>query len=119
MPTARPGARQASEAALAAIGAAGTLLVSDYGRGVTADPRIRAALAVRAAHVPLVWDPHPSGADPVAGTRLATPNHGEALAAAGLDPRDMDTDGRTAAGSAPVVRSAALAARRLLDRWPA
>ncbi len=116
-PAGRPG--PASEAALAAIGAAGTLLVSDYGRGVTADPRIRAALAVRAAHVPLVWDPHPSGADPVAGTRLATPNHGEALAAAGLDPRDMDTDGRTAAGSAPVVRSAALAARRLLDRWPA
>ena len=114
----------ASEAALAAIGAAGTLLVSDYGRGVTADPRITAALAARAAHVPLVWDPHPRGADPVAGTRLATPNYSEALSAAGLDPDGLDTDGLstggwTADGSVPVLRSAALAARRLLNQWPA
>ena len=60
--------------------------MSDYGRGVTADDRIRAALAGRAARVPLVWDPHPRGEVPVSGTRLATPNYREALAAAGAGP---------------------------------
>ena len=81
-PAGRPG--QASREAAEAIASAGTLLVSDYGQGVTADERIRAALAGRAARVPLVWDPHPRGAVPVPGTRLATPNHREALAAAGV-----------------------------------
>ena len=83
-PAGRPG--QASREAAEAIASAGTLLVSDYGQGVTADERIRAALAGRAARVPLVWDPHPRGAVPVPGTRLATPNHREALAAAGVGP---------------------------------
>ena len=77
---ARPG--PATREAAEAIASAGTLLVSDYGRGVTADERIRTALAGRAARVPLVWDPHPRGAVPVPGTRLATPNHREARAAA-------------------------------------
>ena len=89
------------------IAAAGALLVSDYGRGVTADPRIRGWLAARAAQVPLLWDPHPRGSEPVPGTRVVTPNHAEAVAAAGLGP-----GGR-------VLESAAAAARRLLDRWPA
>ena len=44
-----------------AITAAGTVLVSDYGRGVTADERIRAALTSQARRIPLVWDPHPKG----------------------------------------------------------
>jgi D-beta-D-heptose 7-phosphate kinase / D-beta-D-heptose 1-phosphate adenosyltransferase len=110
-PAGRPG--PASEAALAAIAAAGTRLVSDYGRGVTTDPRIRAALALRAVHVPLLWDPHPRGTAPVAGTRLATPNHAEALGAAGLGGAGPDP-----AGAAPLLRSAAAAAGRLLERWP-
>jgi D-beta-D-heptose 7-phosphate kinase / D-beta-D-heptose 1-phosphate adenosyltransferase len=106
-PAGRPG--PASAAVAEAIASAGALLVSDYGRGITADPRIRAALVGRAARVPLVWDPHPRGAAPVPGTRLATPNHREAMAAAGL------------AGSSggPLLRSAALAANRLLREWPA
>ncbi len=83
-PAGRPG--PASLEAAEAIASAGTLLVSDYGRGAASDPRLRAALAGRAGRVPLVWDPHPRGPEPVPGTRLATPNHAEARAA-GLNPR--------------------------------
>jgi D-beta-D-heptose 7-phosphate kinase / D-beta-D-heptose 1-phosphate adenosyltransferase len=103
----RPG--PAGPDAAEAIASASTLLVSDYGQGITRDPRIRAALADRAARVPLVWDPHPRGAAPVPGTRLATPNLAEALAAAGLD--------RPPAGQ--LLRAAAEAAGRLLGQWPA
>ena len=118
-PAGRPG--PASREAADAIASAGTLLVSDYGRGVTADDRIRTALAGRAARVPLVWDPHPRGAVPVPGTRLATPNHREARAAAGLGSLTLKPrPGRPAAEPAgPVLHSAAEAAARLLARWPA
>ena len=71
-------------AAADAIAAAGAILVSDYGRGVTADPQLRSLLERQAGRVPLVWDPHPKGAPPVPRTRLVTPNLAEALAAAGL-----------------------------------
>jgi rfaE bifunctional protein nucleotidyltransferase chain/domain/rfaE bifunctional protein kinase chain/domain len=60
----------------AAIGWADVLLVADYGRGVAAAPAIRALLADAAA--PLVWDPHPRGADPLPGAALVTPNLAEA-----------------------------------------
>ena len=53
-----PAGAEATEA----ITAAGAILVSDYGRGVTADKRVRAALSQQAQQVPLVWDPHPRGA---------------------------------------------------------
>jgi D-beta-D-heptose 7-phosphate kinase / D-beta-D-heptose 1-phosphate adenosyltransferase len=96
-------------AALRAIASAGAVLVSDYGRGVTADPVLRSALAARAAARPLVWDPHPRGADPVPGARLVTPNQAEALAAAGPGP------GRPAGGLA----AAAAAGRVLCRRWQA
>ena len=110
-----PASREAAEA----IASAGTLLVSDYGRGAAADARIRAALAARAGRVPLVWDPHPRGREPVPGTRLATPNHAEALAAAGLNPVPAGPPaGGPALVSALVLRSAAEAAGRLLGRWP-
>ena len=46
--------------------APGAVLVSDYGRGVAADPLVRAALADCA--IPVVWDPHPRGDDPAPGT---------------------------------------------------
>jgi D-beta-D-heptose 7-phosphate kinase / D-beta-D-heptose 1-phosphate adenosyltransferase len=92
-----------------AIAGAGALLVSDYGRGVTADPRLRRWLAARGRQAPLVWDPHPRGTDPVPGTRVATPNHREAAAAA--------ADG-TGPPTGPLFSSAAVAARRLLGRWP-
>ncbi|MDD7965548.1 PfkB family carbohydrate kinase [Actinomycetospora lemnae] len=63
---------------LDAIAGAGVVLVSDYGRGITADPAVRAALSEAAGRVPVVWDPHPNGAPPVPGATLVTPNLGEA-----------------------------------------
>jgi rfaE bifunctional protein nucleotidyltransferase chain/domain/rfaE bifunctional protein kinase chain/domain len=66
-----------SPEAAEAIANASAVLVADYGRGMTSDPGIRAALA---SHVPFVWDPHPRGAEPVPGARLATPNAKEAAA---------------------------------------
>jgi D-beta-D-heptose 7-phosphate kinase / D-beta-D-heptose 1-phosphate adenosyltransferase len=61
-----------------AIAGAAAVLVSDYGRGVPAEPGVRAALEGRRARTPLVWDPHPNGPAPVPGARLATPNRAEA-----------------------------------------
>ena len=61
-----------------AVGGAGAVLVADYGRGVAAVPRLREVLASLPRRVPVVWDPHPRGSDPVPGMRLVTPNRGEA-----------------------------------------
>ncbi|HWR47556.1 MAG TPA: PfkB family carbohydrate kinase [Pseudonocardiaceae bacterium] len=55
------------------------VLVSDYGRDVTADPTIRDALIGLARRVPVVWDPHPRGSPPVSRCRLVTPNETEAV----------------------------------------
>ena len=66
-----------------ALAAAGVVLVSDYGRGIAAHPEIRAALEALPSEVPVVWDPHPKGPDPVRGVLLATPNAGEAIRLAG------------------------------------
>jgi D-beta-D-heptose 7-phosphate kinase / D-beta-D-heptose 1-phosphate adenosyltransferase len=52
--------------------------VADYGHGVSAHPGIRTLLAGAAERVPVVWDPHPRGADPVPGCWLVTPNQAEA-----------------------------------------
>jgi D-beta-D-heptose 7-phosphate kinase/D-beta-D-heptose 1-phosphate adenosyltransferase len=60
-----------------------TVLVSDYGRGVTANPGVRDALIGLARRVPVVWDPHPRGSPPVPGCRVVTPNEAEAASAAG------------------------------------
>ena len=68
----------ATRAALEAIHAADAVLVSDYGRGLTAEPAVRRALADTE---PLVWDPHPHGAQPVEGCTLVTPNQRETGAA--------------------------------------
>jgi D-beta-D-heptose 7-phosphate kinase/D-beta-D-heptose 1-phosphate adenosyltransferase len=109
----RPGSGGAGPAGLVtgaaaeAIASAGAILVSDYGRGVTADPQLRSLLERQAAQVPLVWDPHPKGASPVPRTRLVTPNLAEALAAAGLAP------------GADVLPAAVAAARELGRRWSA
>ncbi|MBV9381215.1 MAG: bifunctional heptose 7-phosphate kinase/heptose 1-phosphate adenyltransferase, partial [Streptosporangiaceae bacterium] len=103
-PAATPG--PAGAEAADAIAAAGAVLVSDYGHGTTRDPVLRDALASRAARAPVVWDPHPRGATPVPGTWLATPNEGEATAAAG------------AGGVLGGVLGAAEAAERLLGIWP-
>ena len=89
-----------------ALDGAGAVLVADYGRGVAAEPGVRAALAGLPGRRPLVWDPHPRGPAPVPGARLATPNRAEA------------------AGFAPEVAGDTLAAvtakaRLLAERWSA
>ncbi|MFL6164348.1 MAG: PfkB family carbohydrate kinase [Jatrophihabitantaceae bacterium] len=68
-----------------ALAGAGAVLVSDYGRGCTADPAVRQLLRRAATGRPMVWDPHPRGAPPVPGTLLATPNEAELLARAGAE----------------------------------
>lgn len=61
-----------------ALAGAAAVLVSDYGRGVASEHGVRRAVAARPPRVPVVWDPHPRGARPVPGGRLATPNRHEA-----------------------------------------
>jgi rfaE bifunctional protein nucleotidyltransferase chain/domain/rfaE bifunctional protein kinase chain/domain len=80
------------------------VLVSDYGGPMTRDPAVRDLLAECARTTPVVWDPHPRGAEPVAGVQVATPNHAEARHFAG-EP----------AGAGDLTRSA----RGLLTRWAA
>ena len=60
---------------------AGAVLVADYGRGVTVEPALRELVAGLPGRVPVVWDPHPRGSDPVPGVRLVTPNSVEAAQA--------------------------------------
>jgi D-beta-D-heptose 7-phosphate kinase/D-beta-D-heptose 1-phosphate adenosyltransferase len=82
-PVARVGALPPEAAE--AVRDAAAVLVADYGRGTTAAADVRAALA--RARGPVVWDPHPRGADPVPSARLVTPNGAEAArvaAAAGV-----------------------------------
>jgi rfaE bifunctional protein nucleotidyltransferase chain/domain/rfaE bifunctional protein kinase chain/domain len=95
---------RATAAARSAIVAADAVLVSDYGRGVAATAGIRRTLERVAPDRPLVWDPHPAGPEPVAGTALATPSSAEAERLA-PGPR----------GSAPAA--AAARGRALLERW--
>ncbi|WP_435844854.1 PfkB family carbohydrate kinase [Streptomyces klenkii] len=79
-------------AARRALTAAGGILVSDYGRGVAAHAGLRAVLAEAARRSPLVWDPHPRGAAPVAHTAVVTPNSREARVIASLAGSDTLSD---------------------------
>ncbi len=65
-----------TDEAATALREADAVLVADYGRGVARGPLLREAL--EGLRVPLVWDPHPRGPEPVAGCTLVTPNGGEA-----------------------------------------
>ncbi|MDQ0850396.1 D-beta-D-heptose 7-phosphate kinase/D-beta-D-heptose 1-phosphate adenosyltransferase [Arthrobacter sp. B3I9] len=103
---ARPPVPQATAAMLQALDGAAAIIVADYGRGVAANPDLRAALSRLAGRVPIVWDPHPAGAPPVAGVDVVTPNLAEARAAAGTGPM---------AGT--VNDAAGVLAARLLGRW--
>ncbi|HEX5567772.1 MAG TPA: D-glycero-beta-D-manno-heptose 1-phosphate adenylyltransferase [Streptomyces sp.] len=111
-----------------AIASAPALLVSDYGRG-TADV-LRELLAEHAARVPLVWDPHPRGGEPVPGTRLVTPTAAEAALFAGRaggpgDGRARKPRGAREArglrkaqpGGPESLHTAARHARELADAW--
>ena len=62
----------------AALDDVDAVIVADYGRGVAAAPAVREAIARATEHTPVVWDPHPKGAVPVAGITVATPNASEA-----------------------------------------
>jgi rfaE bifunctional protein nucleotidyltransferase chain/domain/rfaE bifunctional protein kinase chain/domain len=104
----RPAAprRALTEGERAVIRDAAAVLVSDYGRGVCQADSVRSAIEAATPHVPVVWDPHPSGARPTPGVRLVTPNVAEA------------------ARFAPAVGGTGLAAdidraRALLDAWSA
>ena len=66
-----------------ALGDADAILVADYGRGMAADPSLRKAISAAAGRIPVVWDPHPRGARPLAESAIVTPNESEARAAAG------------------------------------
>ena len=92
---------------LRAVESADVVLVSDYGRGLAANTQLRGLLERIARRIPVVWDPHPSGPDPVPGVAAVTPNLSEALKAAGAAP----------GGSADTVREAADAAAVLERRW--
>ena len=88
---------------LEALGTADAIIVADYGRGLAAAPALRDALAQLVRRIPVVWDPHRAGPDPVEGVAAATPNLPEALRMAGLE--------KGGAGEA------ALAAAELRARW--
>jgi len=88
---------------LEAVRAARTVLVADYGRGVTSQPQLRAAVGeVADAGGRVVWDPHPRGPDPVPRTRLVTPNLAEMRRVTGVD----------AAGLAAIADAAVALGRR-------
>jgi D-beta-D-heptose 7-phosphate kinase / D-beta-D-heptose 1-phosphate adenosyltransferase len=74
---------------------ADAVVVSDYAGGVVGHPAIRSVLARWGDRVPIVWDPHPRGDVPVAGTTVATPNRAEAVRFHGDAPDALD---RVAAG---------------------
>lgn len=89
-----------------AIRDAAAVLVADYGRGTTADAAVREAIA--AARGPVVWDPHPRGAEPVRGVRLVTPNAAEAARWAGGLEVIVAGDGLAAVGAR---------AEALIEHW--
>jgi D-beta-D-heptose 7-phosphate kinase/D-beta-D-heptose 1-phosphate adenosyltransferase len=92
---------------LDALKEAGALVVADYGRGLTSHSAVRAVIGCLAQSIPVIWDPHPAGAEPVPGVAVVTPNHAEArAAAAALTPRT----------SGPLPSPAGIAAR-LLRHW--
>jgi D-beta-D-heptose 7-phosphate kinase / D-beta-D-heptose 1-phosphate adenosyltransferase len=78
-------AGEVTDEMLAEVRCADAVLVADYGRGLAADPRLRAVLTDVAGRVPVVWDPHPRGPEPVPGAWLVTPNRDEAMAASDVD----------------------------------
>jgi rfaE bifunctional protein nucleotidyltransferase chain/domain/rfaE bifunctional protein kinase chain/domain len=88
----RTGAAVVTAEMLDAVAAADAVLVSDYGRDLSSDERLRSLLSRLAGRIPVVWDPHPRGADPVAGTTAVTPNLAEATGATGLAEAEAAAD---------------------------
>jgi rfaE bifunctional protein nucleotidyltransferase chain/domain/rfaE bifunctional protein kinase chain/domain len=88
---------------LSALDDVDAIVVADYGRGITRSPLLRSRLEALARRIPVVWDPHPSGTEPVPGVAAVTPNAAEAAMFSGIP-------GKGAA-------AAAAAAEHLLKRW--
>lgn len=89
----RPPVPGVSAAMLQELDGAAAIVVADYGRGLTANPFLRAALTRLAGRIPILWDPHPTGERPVAGIDVVTPNLSEARAAvAAMSPAPPDAD---------------------------
>lgn len=65
-------------AAQQSLQSADAVLVSCYGRGLSAREDVRGAVRHAAGHRPVVWDPHPGGPGPASGAAVATPNENEA-----------------------------------------
>jgi D-beta-D-heptose 7-phosphate kinase/D-beta-D-heptose 1-phosphate adenosyltransferase len=115
-----------SPAMLREVEKAGVIIVADYGRGLAANPLLRELLARLAGHVPIVWDPHPAGPDPVPGVAVVTPNLSEAQKALQLRGRNETRrrqedssrdDGNDAAGGDAAGDPAAEAGAVLLEDW--
>jgi D-beta-D-heptose 7-phosphate kinase / D-beta-D-heptose 1-phosphate adenosyltransferase len=98
-----------SPAMLRAVEKAGVIIVADYGRGLAANPQLRDLLARLAGTIPIVWDPHPAGADPVPGVAVVTPNLAEATKAAQALAADSPEHG--------LQDQAVQAGRILLEHW--
>lgn len=91
---------------VAAVRAADAVLVSDYGRGVSAHHDVRAALSSAAdLGTAMVWDPHPRGTPPVAGTTVVTPNRDEAEHFAGSPVRTSRRPLAAAIAAAATLRA--------------
>ena len=86
-----------ADGAASVLTSADAVLVSDYGRGVTDHPHVRQLVARVASRRPVVWDPHPRGAAPVAGCWAVTPNRSEAFTLVGLTPSRSLRDTRRCA----------------------
>jgi rfaE bifunctional protein nucleotidyltransferase chain/domain/rfaE bifunctional protein kinase chain/domain len=101
---------EVSPAMLREVEKAGVIIVADYGRGLAANAQLRELLTRLAGHVPIVWDPHPAGPDPVPGVAVVTPNLAEAQKA--VQSRGQRDAGKPAAGD-PAVEVGSV----LLAEW--
>ncbi|VXB94521.1 D-beta-D-heptose 7-phosphate kinase / D-beta-D-heptose 1-phosphate adenylyltransferase [Arthrobacter sp. 9AX] len=97
-------------AMLRAVEKAGVIIVADYGRGLAANPQLRGLLERLAPEVPIVWDPHPAGPDPVPGVAVVTPNLAEAQKA--VQPRGRN-EGHAWQAADPAAEMGTI----LLEQW--
>jgi rfaE bifunctional protein nucleotidyltransferase chain/domain len=109
----RPGSPEAERA----LRQAGTVLVSDYGRGMAAHPALAAMLSRLAATTPVVWDPHPAGRRPLPGSRLVTPSQAEARGFAAALGGGRNAGARAEVGAGSGLASAVHDAAALSRAW--
>jgi D-beta-D-heptose 7-phosphate kinase / D-beta-D-heptose 1-phosphate adenosyltransferase len=97
--------------ALDAIEGSDAIVVSDYGRGITADGSLRDTLSRAVTRIPVVWDPHPRGTAPIRNCHLVTPNEHEVSTHDRLGARDRRTP--------TYMTAVATAARQARHHWGA